>query len=141
MPSIFKQPSQPPNLSDILTRLQAALADRYHLERELGSGGMAIVYRAQDQKHRRPVAIKVLRPELAAALGRERFCARSPPQPVSATRTSCHCSTPGVAGDLRIAGEVADALEYAHTYGVIHRDIKPANIVALTTRTRATCNH
>ncbi|HEX5574478.1 MAG TPA: hypothetical protein VFX42_01290, partial [Gemmatimonadales bacterium] len=62
-------PSQTCNLSDIFTRLQAALSERYHLERELGSGGMAIVYLAQDLKHRRRVAVKVLRPELAADSG------------------------------------------------------------------------
>src|SRR2546425_8425917 len=60
-------------LPDLLARLQAALADRYTIERELGRGGMATVYLAQDLKHHRPVAIKVLRPELAAALGAERF--------------------------------------------------------------------
>src|SRR5436309_11757251 len=62
-----------PRLTDPLARLQAAFADRYAIERELGRGGMATVYLAQDLKHRRPVAIKVLAPELAAALGRERF--------------------------------------------------------------------
>src|SRR2546422_7819021 len=60
-------------LADLLARLQAALGDRYTIERELGRGGMATVYLAQDRKHHRQVAIKVLRPELAAALGPERF--------------------------------------------------------------------
>src|SRR2546421_11487172 len=60
-------------MPDLLAILRDALADRYAIERELGRGGMATVYLAQDLKHRRPVAIKVLAPELAAALGRERF--------------------------------------------------------------------
>src|SRR3989442_10088243 len=60
-------------LADLLARLQSAIADRYTIERELGRGGMATVYLAQDLKHRRRVAIKVLKPELAAALGPERF--------------------------------------------------------------------
>src|SRR6266487_5202656 len=60
-------------MSDTLARLRAALADRYRLERELGAGGMATVYLAEDLKHRRKVAVKVLRPELARALGPERF--------------------------------------------------------------------
>ena len=60
-------------MPDTFDRLKTALSDRYAIERELGSGGMATVYLAQDVKHHRPVAVKVLRPELAAALGPERF--------------------------------------------------------------------
>ena len=60
-------------MSDVLSRLTSALSDRYTIERELGRGGMAIVYLAQDLKHERQVAVKVLRPELAAAVGAERF--------------------------------------------------------------------
>jgi serine/threonine-protein kinase len=60
-------------MADILDRLKAALPDRYPIERELGSGGMATVYLARDIRHERPVAVKVLRPELAAALGPDRF--------------------------------------------------------------------
>ncbi len=60
-------------MSDLLDRLKASLADRYAIEEEIGAGGMAIVYLARDLKHERHVAIKVLRPELAAALGPERF--------------------------------------------------------------------
>lgn len=62
-------------MQDLIDRLKAALADRYTIERELGSGGMATVYLAEDLKHHRKVAIKVLRPELAAVLGAERFWA------------------------------------------------------------------
>ena len=60
-------------MADVLDRLKAALADRYTIERELGRGGMAIVYLAEDRKHQRRVALKVLRPELAASIGAERF--------------------------------------------------------------------
>ena len=138
--------------------LAAALADRYRIERELGAGGMATVYLAQDLKHDRKVAIKVLRPELAAVIGAERFLAE--------IRTTANLQHPhilplfdsGVAdsflfyvmplidgeslrdrlnrgkqlpvGDaVRIASEVASALDYAHRHGVIHRDIKPENIL------------
>ena len=72
-------------MTDIADRLHAGLADRYRIERQLGSGGMATVYLAEDLKHRRPVAIKVLRPELTAGLGPERFLreidGRGPPAP------------------------------------------------------------
>ena len=145
-------------MSEVPTRLTAALADRYVIERELGQGGMATVYLARDLKHDRQVAIKVLRPELAATLGSDRF--------LSEIRTTAKLSHPhilalhdsGVAegflfyvmplvegetlrarmtrektlpiGDaVRLAREVADALAYAHAHGVIHRDIKPENIL------------
>jgi len=62
-------------MSDQLARLTAALADRYHIDRELGAGGMATVYLAEDLKHNRKVAVKVLKPELAVAIGAERFLA------------------------------------------------------------------
>jgi serine/threonine-protein kinase len=71
-------------MSSTADRLAAALADRYRIERELGAGGMATVYLAADLKHDRKVALKVLKPELAAVLGAERF----------SIRTSCHSSTP-----------------------------------------------
>ena len=139
-------------------RLAAALADRYTIEREVGQGGMATVYLAEDLKHHRRVAIKVLRPELAAVIGAERF--------LSEVRTTANLQHPHIlplfdsgaadsflfyvmpfiegeslrdrlrrekqlpiADAVRIACEVASGLEYAHRQGVIHRDIKPENIL------------
>jgi Tol biopolymer transport system component len=139
-------------------RLSAALADRYRLERELGAGGMATVYLAEDLKHDRKVALKVLKPELAAVIGAERFLAEIK---TTANLQSPHILPlfdsgevqgtvfyvmPFVEGEslrdrldrekqlpivdaLRIATQVAQALEYAHRRGVIHRDIKPENIL------------
>jgi serine/threonine-protein kinase len=143
---------------DSLDRLRAALSDRYTVERELGRGGTATVYLATDLRHDRPVALKVLRPELASVLGPERFLREIR---TTARLTHPHILPlldsgdvdgtlffvmPYVAGEslrerlekekqlpleeaLRIAREVADALSYAHAQGVIHRDIKPENIL------------
>jgi Tol biopolymer transport system component/tRNA A-37 threonylcarbamoyl transferase component Bud32 len=139
-------------------RLTAALADRYTIERELGQGGMATVYLAQDLKHDRKVAIKVLRPELAAVIGAERFvveikttAALQHPHILplfdsgeadgflyyvmpfidgETLRDKLNRETQfGIDEAVRIATEVADALHYAHQNGVVHRDIKPENIL------------
>lgn len=145
-------------MTEPLSRLAAALADRYRIEREIGSGGMATVYLAQDIKHDRRVAIKVLRPELAAVIGAERFLAE-----IKTTANLQHSHIlplhdsgsvdgflfyvmPYVEGEslrdrlnrehqlpvgdaIRLATEVASALDYAHRHGVVHRDIKPENIL------------
>jgi len=145
-------------MTDSLDRLRAALADRYVVEREIGRGGTATVYVATDLRHDRPVALKVLRPELAAAIGPERFLAEIR---ITAGLTHPHILPvlnsgdaggfiyyvmPFVEGEslrdrldqqkqlplddaLLIAREVSDALSYAHSRGVVHRDIKPSNIL------------
>ena len=139
-------------------QLRAALEDRYRIERELGQGGMATVYLAADLKHGRQVAIKVLRPELAAVIGPERFvreirtiAALQHPHILGLidsgeAQGTAYYVMPFVEGEslrdrlardkqlpvadaLRIATEVASALNYAHRHGVIHRDIKPENIL------------
>jgi len=139
-------------------RLSTALAGRYRIERELGQGGMATVYLAEDLKHDRKVALKVLKPELAAVLGAERFvveikttAALQHPHILplfdsgtadgflfyvmpfidgETLRDKLNRETQiGIEEAVKITTEVADALDYAHRHGVIHRDIKPENIL------------
>jgi len=145
-------------MADLLDRLRTALSDRYTVERELGSGGMATVFLAQDLKHHRLVAIKVLLPDLAEAVGSERFLREIE---TAASLSHPHILTvhdsgeadgllyyvmPFVEGEslrnridrekqlpiddvLQVTQEIADALAYAHSQGVIHRDIKPENVL------------
>ncbi len=145
--------------SDVRDQLQTALGAQYTLERELGRGGMATVYLAQDTKHHRAVALKVLHPELAATFGPERFrreielAARlQHPHILSVFDSGATASgqlwftMPYVEGEslrdrllrerqlpvaeaIRITREAAQALQYAHAHGVIHRDIKPENLL------------
>jgi len=144
--------------SDLLSRLTGALADCYRIESRLGEGGMATVYLAEDLKHKRKVAVKVLRPELAAVLGAERFV-----QEITTTASLQHPHIlplfdsgeadsflyyvmPFIDGEtlrdklnrdtqlsideaVGITTDIADALDYAHRHNVIHRDIKPENIL------------
>ncbi len=147
-------------MTEAADRLKVALADRYVIERELGAGGMATVYLAQDLKHNRPVAIKVMHPELAAALGSERFLREIE---IAARLNHPHILPLLDSGDadgflfyvmpfaggqslrqrlskggelpvpeaVRLLRDVVDALAHAHAQGVVHRDIKPENILLL----------
>ncbi|MEO8089708.1 MAG: protein kinase [Gemmatimonadales bacterium] len=145
-------------MADLLDSLRSALEGRYAVERLIGQGGMATVYLARDSRHDRPVAIKVLRPELAASIGADRF--------LREIRVAAHLQHPNIlalydsgeaAGFLyyvmpfvegeslrarldreeqlplpdavALTCEIADALQYAHTHRVVHRDIKPENVL------------
>src|ERR1051326_3088485 len=145
-------------MDDFYPSLRVALADRYRIDRVLGRGGMGIVFLAEDLKHGRQVALKVLRPELAQTLGGERFLreiritAALNHHNILLLIDSGHAAglmyyvLPYVAGEslrdrltreaqlpiddaLRIARETADALGFAHEHGIVHRDIKPENIL------------
>jgi eukaryotic-like serine/threonine-protein kinase len=145
-------------LLEVPPRLREAMAGRYPIERAVGRGGMATVYLARDAKHQRDVAVKVLHPELAAGLGTERFLREIrieaglqhphilPLHDSGEAEGFLYYVMPYVVGEslrqrleretrlpvedaLAIAGDVADALGYAHAHGVVHRDIKPENIL------------
>ncbi|MFQ5704214.1 MAG: serine/threonine-protein kinase [Gemmatimonadales bacterium] len=145
-------------MTDNTVRLSTALSGRYKIERRLGEGGMATVYLAEDLKHKRKVAVKVLRPELAAVLGAERFV-----QEITTTANLQHPhilplfdsgeadgfryyvmpfidgetlrdklnreTQLGIEEAVSITTAIADALDYAHRNNVIHRDIKPENLL------------
>ena len=142
----------------LLEQLTTALGDRYRVERELGRGGMAVVFLAEDLKHHRPVAIKLLKPELSAVLGSERFLREIeiaaalqhphilPLYDSGEAAGLLYYVMPFAEGEslrqrlarepqlpldaaLRITREVGSALQYAHEHGVVHRDIKPENIM------------
>jgi len=147
-------------VTDVIDRLRTALGDRYTLERQVGEGGMAVVYKATDLKHERTVAVKVLRQELSVSLGADRF--------LREIRVAANLQHPNILGlydsgeaegllfyvmpfvegeslrdrlnkeqqlplhdALQIVREAAEALQYAHEHKIVHRDIKPENILLL----------
>ena len=145
-------------MADLLEQLRAALSDRYEIDREVGRGGMAVVFLARDLRHDRRVALKVLPPDVSSSVGADRFLreirtvARLEHPNILSLYDSgeadglLYYAMPFVEGEnlgdrlkaegalpiedaIQVTAEVAKALEYAHEQGVIHRDIKPDNIL------------